>query len=106
MIESNLEMTHSCVFFLFISGGFDNIKQTLNTVARVALLFIFVVWPIFLTIFIWFNMENLTAKKFKRKFISIYQGIKIKKFSTSIYTAVFCIRRFFLVITFLLLHEK
>ena len=59
MIESNLKMTHNCIFFLYISGGFGELSDSLQTAVRILLLTIIVIWPFFLTGFLYCKRSQL-----------------------------------------------
>ena len=103
MIESNLKMTNNCIFYLYISGGFKTTADGVQTVTRIILLTIIVIWPFFLISFLHCNRKHLHGKNFKRKFISMYNGIKTKRFLSLIYTSIFCLRRLSLVLALLAL---
>ena len=106
MIESNLKVTHNCVFFLAISGSFSDTDNSLSTSTMIILLSIIVLWPIFVTTFLLCNKgPKLTQPRFKRKCLSMYTGVKVKQYFALIYTAVFCARRLTLVISLLLLQH-
>ena len=70
------------------------------------MLIIVAIWPLFLTIFLYIKKKKLNDPKFKRKFISMYNGIKQKKFRTLMYTSVFCLRRLLLVCALLVFKGK
>lgn len=76
MIESNLKTTHNCIFFLYISGGFGNIGDKIQTWALIAILSIIVIWPAFVGIFLAYKRNMLNDPEFKRKFISMYNGTR------------------------------
>ena len=97
MIESNLKMTHNCIFFLYVSGSFLHTEDKINTITRIFLLIIIVLWPIFTTIWLLCNREKIDEKGFKWKFISMYQGVKTNHVSSLLYTTLFCTRRLTLV---------
>jgi hypothetical protein len=59
MIESNLKMTHNCVFYLYISGSFSTPTDTFGTSLRIAILTILVIWPFFATIFLCGSKKHL-----------------------------------------------
>ena len=64
MIASNLGMTHNCIFFLYLSGSFDNTGEAVSSSIRIGLLAIVLIWPFFLTIFLYRNKDKLNDKKF------------------------------------------
>ena len=106
MIESYLEMTHSCVFYLSISAATFASSSGLEHAsfyARIALLVIFVVWPFFVAAFLLSKRGKLDSIDFKRKFISMYSGLKINKIWPLFYTFTFCLRRILLVCALLAL---
>ena len=61
------------------------------------MLFIIVVWPFFMVIFLNKNKKSVDDDKFKVKFISMYVGIKTNKLSSLAYSSTFCLRRLLLV---------
>ena len=60
IIESNLKMTHSCIFFLYISGQFDSVSAVLNSVIRIVIITIYAIWPFFVAGFLWYHKSKLT----------------------------------------------
>ena len=52
MIESNLKMTHNCIFYLYISGSFGKAEDAVQTILRIILLTIIVIRPFFMTGFL------------------------------------------------------
>ena len=105
MIEANLGMTHNCIFFLYISGGFDDLNQGFGSSIRIVLLVITVIWPFSVIAFLWKWRSLVDSKNFQEKYLSIYQGLKSDKFPALVYTPIFCIRRLFLVLTLLALNR-
>ena len=97
-------MTHNCIFFLYISGGFIEIEETVSSVIRIILLTIIVIWPFFMTAFLYFKRKRLDEHVFKQKIIAMYNGINTKKFTALMYTSLFCIRRLLLVCALLVLQ--
>ena len=65
IIESNLKMTHSCIFFLYISGQFDSVSAVLNSVIRIVIITIYSIWPFFAAGFLWYHKGKLTDTSFK-----------------------------------------
>ena len=105
MIESNLKMTHNCIFYLAISGSFGKASDAVQTMLRIILLTIIVIWPFFMTGFLFFKRRLLHKLAFQQKFISMYFGIKTKRFVSLIYTSVFCLRRLMLVLALLAFQD-
>ena len=85
MIESYLEMSHSCIFFLSISASFVASMESLGTIVQILLLVLFAVWPFFVTGFLKWNRRLLDNPDFKRKFISMYKGLKTDKMIALMY---------------------
>ncbi len=106
MIESNLKMTHNCVFYLYISGNFETGTDTFATSLRVVILCILVIWPFFATIFLCCKSKHLKEKSFKQKFIAMYLGNKTDEHLPLTYTSVFCLRRMLLVCSLLALQNR
>ena len=104
LIESNLKMTHNCIFYLYISGSFVELQNSVSTAIRIVLLTIIVIWPFFMTAFLYFKRKRLDEPVFKQKIIAMYNGIKTNKFLALMYTSIFCIRRLILVCTLLVLQ--
>ena len=65
MIESYLKMTHSCIFYLFISATFASDEDTTKGVARIAILTLFFIWPFFVTGFLLNKRPELNKLDFK-----------------------------------------
>lgn len=99
MIESNLQIAHNCILFLYVNGSFDDLTAKYNTWLRILPLISFFVWPFFLLGFLYRNIKRLDEPVFKLKFVSMYLGIK-KKLADLTYTSVFCFRRLLLVVIF------
>ena len=74
--------------------------------ARIVLLSIIVIWPFAMTALLYFKRSKLTEPSLKRKLNSLFDGIKINKFSALMYTSIFCIRRLLIVCILLVLKEK
>ena len=106
-IESYLDTTHNCIFYLYIVGAIHtSLTEFFSILMRVILLTVFLIWPIFTSGFLYCKRGKLDEPIFKRKFISMYSGLRKKtKFSLT-YTTVFSLRRLFLVLTFLALDGK
>ena len=64
MIEGNFIMVHSCLFILYISGSFNDLMSTLNTVSRIVIFTIFFIWPFFVAAFLYMNRHKLSNKDF------------------------------------------
>ena len=62
MIESNLKMTHNCIFFLYVSGSFLHTEDKINTISRIFLLIIIVFWPMFTTTWLLYNRKKSKNK--------------------------------------------
>ena len=103
ILESNLKMTHTCIFFLAISGGFATVDQNIRTWIRITILTFYLLWPIFMILFLYRHRNELDKQSFMNKFKAMYSGIKTKKLTAYTYNSIFCIRRFLLVITLYLL---
>ena len=106
MIESNLKITHNCIFFLAIGASFQSSEYSFATSLRIILLIVIVTWPIFAAVHLYRNRERLNERSFRTKFQSMYIGIRIHLTLARLYTSVFCSRRFILVICFLVLQDK
>ena len=106
MIESNLKVTHNCIFMLYISGSFgESIENTVATAVQIVILTLIVAWPIFLILFLYNKRNKVNDQTFKAKVVSMYSGIKTKKFQALMYTAIFCLRRLLLVCILLVLQD-
>ena len=106
MTESYLKMSHSCIFYLAISASWAGLSEQASTGIRIALLALIVIWPFFLCVFLCVKRNQLDQAEFKRKFISMYSGLKLKKLASLMYTPVFCVRRLLLVCTLLALQQN
>ena len=106
MTESYLEMSHTCVFFMAISTDYVTFQDKISLVVRVTLLVILVIWPFFVLTFLLKNRKKLDTDSFKKKFISMYNGLKTTKTGALLYAFLFCMRRMSLVLTFVLLQDE
>lgn len=59
MIESNLKITHNCIFFLVIGGSFETGEDGVSTIFRIVLLILICVWPVFAAVFLCIKKEKL-----------------------------------------------
>ena len=106
MIESNLKMTHNSIFMLYISGSFgETISATIRSSIQLIILILIVIWPIFLILFLYSYRNKVNEPDFRAKVVSMYGGIKTTKFSSLIYTSLFCLRRLLLVCILLVLQN-
>ena len=69
------------------------------------MLTVVLIWPIFAIVFLFCNRKKLEDRRFKRRFTSMYSGIKVKGRFPLTYTSVFCLRRLFIVCIFLMLDN-
>lgn len=106
LIASNLIMAHNCIFFLYIKASFSDLGLSISSSIRILLIVIIVFWTFFTTIFLHKNKNMLEDKTFKRKFSSMFNGIKTKRITSYMYSSVFCFRRLLLVCTLLALKEE
>ena len=98
MIESNLKVTSNCVLFLYVNNSYEDFGSRIQSALNIIMLLIFIVWPFFLAFFLYWKKSELEKPEFKRKFFSMYIGIKTKSMKSLLHTSVFCFRRFLLVI--------
>ena len=104
MIESYLKMSHSCIFYLSISASYTSSRDKFGSIVRISLLTILIIWPFFVTAFLFMKRSQLETESFRRKFISMYSGLKTKKAGALLYTFIFCSRRMLLVLALLMLQ--
>ena len=106
LIEGNLFITYEAIFYIKEKGSFDDTKASFNTLLRIIVLIILVLWIVFATVYPTLNKSKLEEPTFKRKFGSLYTGISTKRCIAIIYTAVFCLRRLALVLFLLWLGKS
>ena len=106
MIESNLKMTHDSIFFLAFMLSFESIRDTGFTLMNGMFLLIVIIFPIFAAIHLSKNSQRLDDEEFTKEFGSLYVGIKLNRRSTYMYTTVFCVRRFCIVMTLFVLETE
>ena len=106
MIESYLKMSHSCIFYLSISASYTSSRDKAGSIVRISLLTILIIWPFFVTAFLFKKRSQLETESFRRKFISMYSGLKAKKPGALLYTFFFCTRRMLLVLSLLMLQGE
>lgn len=101
LVESNLTTTHNCVFYLYIVG-WDSLRQSsFNSIIRIMTLVIVLIWPFFAIFFLFWKRQKLQTPSFKRKFTSMYEGLRLQHGLALTYTSVFCLRRLLLVSIFM-----
>ena len=77
MITGNLELTHTAIFYIAITGlQFDSRSNSIQTVINILIIVLIIVWPIFLSIFLTVNRSKLETKEFRQKYDSMYIGCK------------------------------
>jgi len=64
LIESNLKTTHSCVFFLALEASYGTTVEWTTASIRVLMLIVIVIWPFFLTSFLYFKRAKINNGKF------------------------------------------
>jgi hypothetical protein len=70
-------------------------------------LFVFIVaYPIFVTSFLYVNLEKLESEEFKVKFDSLYLKISTKSFLKVLQTPIFLIRRLLMSLIIVLLSTS
>ena len=79
MVQSNLKITHNCIFYLVISGSFGTAEDNVSTIFRIVLLALILAWPIVCAVIMCSRKDRLGDKSFKRKFISMYNGLRVVK---------------------------
>lgn len=98
MIVSNLKLNFTIWAFLVSQGGFDTTVQTAKTVAYMLVIVGICIYPVFIMRFMIKNQSKLLEKDVANKWDTIYQGIHTDKLGTLFYNAVFCVRRFNIVL--------
>ena len=76
------------------------------TVVHSLLYLVFIIWPIFIIIFLMKKKHVLEEKTFLEKFSSMTLGNKTEHPSSFLYSAFFCIRRFAVVMCYVILTES
>jgi hypothetical protein len=98
MIVGNLKMNYTILAFLLSSFSFATTIEGVQTIAYIVGLIALCMWPVFIVYFLTRNKEKLEERKFSAKFDALYQGIHTNRMSALIYNAVFCVRRFDIVL--------
>ena len=106
MIESNLKVTSDSFFYLFVNTDYNSFDKKIQSAIRIVIVAILIIWPLFVIGFLHWRRSELENEEFKKKFISMYVGIKIKKMSSLMYTSVFCFRRLLLVLAFVVFGKN
>ena len=79
MVQSNLKITHNCIFYLVISGSNGSAEDNVSTLFRIVLLVLILVWPVLCAVILCCSRDRLGDKAFKKKFISMYNGLRVVK---------------------------
>ena len=98
MIVSNLKLNFSSWAFLVATGSFDTITEGLKTSTMIMILIGLFVFPIFIIAFMIIKKKVLSKPEVAQKWDTLYQGINIDQLSCLFYNAIFCIRRFNIVV--------
>ena len=107
LIESYLVTAHNCIFYLYITGAVrTSVSGWLSVSVKVVLLAVVLIWTVFASVFLYCKRDRLEEPQFKRKFISMYSGLRKKSKFSLTYLTVFCVRRLLLVLTFLALDGQ
>ena len=106
MIESNLKITHNCIFFLAMGASFDSVDDSYATAIQIILFVIICIWPFFAVVFLCLKRKKLEDRSFKTKCGSMYNGLKTYANGALLYTSIFCIRRFLLVVALLRMQKQ
>ena len=99
-----------------MAGSFETTKEKIETIVAMFFLGVIILWPVFLTLFLMYNRKELNKRLFKKRFESMYLGIKtdayvakaitIGRANCFLFNVVFCLRRLSIVLTFYFLHES
>mmetsp|Transcript_44219 Transcript_44219/g.58692 ORF Transcript_44219/g.58692 Transcript_44219/m.58692 type:complete len:196 (+) Transcript_44219:538-1125(+) len=106
MIESNLKITHNCIFYLAISASMVSGEDKMSTITRIVLLALIVSWPFICAIILLSQNNRLEEPRFRRKCVSMYNGLRTKRKVALLYTSLFCMRRLLLVCSLLALQSR
>ena len=98
MIVSNLKLTYTNFAFLLSSYSFATTMEGAKTTAYMIALAGICVWPFFIVIFMIKNQHKLEDPQFARKWDALYAGFQTDKLISLFYNAVFCLRRFDIVL--------
>ena len=98
LIESNLELTYSSVFYLSMYGSFSSIDDVMSTVSQILTLVMLVFW-IFASFYkLVYARERLEHPSFVAKYGSLVIGFKTDYIKQFVYISCFSLRRLCLVL--------
>ena len=101
MFKSNIVFTHNNLVFVILLRNYgSNKSEVATTIANCIILVLVIVWPIFIVIFLTKNLDKLETPDYLKKYESMYQGVRTQHRSTLAYNAIWCARRFLLVVSF------
>ena len=106
MIEGNLKLTFTHIFILAEESSFDTDEEKAKRSTSMGFTIIIIIWIIFALIFPIVKRHRLEDNSYKKRYGSMYEDIKTKTPLPVLYTGLFCMRRFFLVIALLYLKES
>ena len=98
MIVSNLKITYTIMAFLLSGFSFATTFAGIKTAAFTAGLLCILAWPVVIAIFMFRNQSRLDEPAIKGKWETLYQGIHTDSLGALLYNAVFCVRRFDVVL--------
>lgn len=98
MILSNLKVTYTVTAFLLSAFSFATFMAGVKTTMFMIAFLGVCVWPIFIAWFVYKNKERLDDETVSKKWGTLYQGIHTNQLSALMYNAVFCARRFDIVL--------
>ena len=91
-------MTYTFWAFFLAAYSFDSLSKSIKTCGFVAAIIGLILWPLFLARFLYKKKDVLDTQEVKQKHQTIYDGIEIDSKLSLFYNAIFCIRRFDIVL--------
>ena len=98
MIVSNLKLNYTAWAFLISHWSYKSATEGIKSTLFLLSIFGICIWPLFIIIFMLKNQSKLEDKTFTQRWGTLYQGIHKNKIIALIYNAVFCLRRFEIVL--------
>ena len=82
-----------------------NFVTAIGTISSITFLGIVIAFPIWITIFLYQNKQNLENVVIKRKFVVLYSFISNHNIFSLLYYVVFLLRRLFYAVVFVFLNK-
>ena len=91
---------------MIASFSFATLVSTLTTIGYSLAVLGLILWPLYIVAFTFKNQDKLSEPEFKQKYQTLYQDINTDEKESLVYNAVFCARRFNIVLINVLFSQN